>query len=61
MSKKTTYSCDICSKEFEDYCINRFKRIFYESYKIGWWKDRFDICDECLDKIREAVKAGGKE
>jgi hypothetical protein len=37
MSKKTTYSCDICSKEFEDYCINRFKRIFYESYKIGWW------------------------
>lgn len=57
--KIKTEVCDLCKKNSPDAKIKykyKAKHFWYSLGETGW--DRIELCQDCLDKIIEADKAG---
>ena len=60
--KIKTEVCDLCKKNSPDAKIKykyKAKHFWYSWYEDGWMK--IELCQDCLDKIIEADKAGDGE
>lgn len=60
MMKRKVIVCDVCDKEITYEKHYKFNRYSFPSYVEGRVKDRFDMCEECFNKLREFVKIGDK-
>ena len=54
--------CDICGRTSSEVFMMHRHKLKRETYTFdGFMWERLDICDDCLQEIRNRVRKGGKK
>lgn len=57
MAKVTV--CDICGRKSSE--VDGYMRQFKCRFGSGLAWDKYDICSDCTDEIRQKIRKGGKD